>query len=253
MPYSEIAHPLAIRANTSDVMNFRQIFLHQEYGFEFPYVPRRILDLGAYAGYAAVFFANRFPTAQIACLEPSTANFKILAINTQAYDNIEIIPGAAWHRPTFLAMSGNVGGHWGTTFSEQSTQTSKLVRAYTVNELMDNLNWPDIDLLKCDIEGAELELFSAPDAPEWLERVHIASVETHDRFDRVPLPRWKERFVLHHSSGSKAENSTFTGECPNVATPAANRSLARSSCFRTTSSFSHSICATSRPRNGASC
>ena len=178
----EIAHPLAIRANTSDVMNFRQIFLHQEYGFEFPHAPRRILDLGAYAGYAAVFFANRFPTAQIACVEPSTANLKILSINTQAYDNIEIIPGAAWHRPTFLAMSGNVGGHWGTTFSEQSTQTSKLVRAYTVYEMMDNLNWPDIDLLKCDIEGAELELFSAPDAPEWLERVHIASVETHDRF-----------------------------------------------------------------------
>jgi hypothetical protein len=79
-------------------------------------------------------------------------------------------------------MSGYRGGHWGTTFGEQSAQQSELVRAYTVPELLDSVGWPSLDYLKCDIEGAEFELFSAPEAPDWIERVSIATVETHDRF-----------------------------------------------------------------------
>jgi hypothetical protein len=38
-----------------------------------------------------------------------------------------------------------------------------------------------VDILKVDIEGAELELFkSRPD--HWLDRVNMVIVETHDRF-----------------------------------------------------------------------
>src|SRR5690242_12552918 len=54
------ATPLFFRGMTSDVPNMEQIFGHAEYGFRFAKAPRRILDLGAYVGYAAVYFANRF-------------------------------------------------------------------------------------------------------------------------------------------------------------------------------------------------
>lgn len=38
-----------------------------------------------------------------------------------------------------------------------------------------------VDMLKVDIEGAELEVFSQA-AAEWLSRVNLIIVETHDRF-----------------------------------------------------------------------
>lgn len=178
----EIARPIAVRANTSDVFNLRQIFLSQEYDIAFPSDPRRILDLGAYAGYAAIYFANRFPNSQVVCIEPSNANFAILSTNVQGYSNIRVIHGAVWHRPTFLSLSGYEGGYWGATFSEKTGTPSELVQAYTVPEILDSLGWADLDLLKCDIEGGELELFSGPSASEWIDRVMTVSIETHDRF-----------------------------------------------------------------------
>jgi hypothetical protein len=48
--------PLFFRANSSDIWNLRQVFQLREYNFDFPYPPGRILDLGAYVGFAAVFF-----------------------------------------------------------------------------------------------------------------------------------------------------------------------------------------------------
>ena len=50
-----------IRLDTSDLMNLRQVFFSKKYGFPFTDDPERIMDLGAYAGFSAVYLANRFP------------------------------------------------------------------------------------------------------------------------------------------------------------------------------------------------
>jgi FkbM family methyltransferase len=78
--------------------NFAQIFLNREYGFPIPFKPRRILDLGAYVGFAAIFLAQRFPDAEIVCVEPSAENFRLLMLNTSAYSNIRQINAAVWSR-----------------------------------------------------------------------------------------------------------------------------------------------------------
>src|SRR5581483_12435843 len=65
----ELGHPLYFRCGSSDVSNMTQIFRDNSYGFAMRATPRRILDLGAYAGYAAVYLARRFPQAEIACVE----------------------------------------------------------------------------------------------------------------------------------------------------------------------------------------
>lgn len=174
--------PLFLRGSSSDVLNLRQIFLGKEYDFKLSKPPEHILDLGAYAGYAAVFLANRFPNAEILCVEPSEANFRLLTLNTLPYDNIRRVRGAVWHRPTQLALAQRIGGHWGSIFGEQSESAQDSVRAYTVDELVQIAGWQHIDYLKCDIEGAEIEVFSDPRISEWLPQISCASIETHDRF-----------------------------------------------------------------------
>jgi hypothetical protein len=58
----EITTPLLFRGASSDVWNMEQVFLDGQYDMEIP-EPCRILDLRAYVGYTAVYFANRFPGA----------------------------------------------------------------------------------------------------------------------------------------------------------------------------------------------
>ena len=54
------------------------------------------------------------------------------------------------------------------------------VRAVTVPEIMRQHDLPGIDLLKVDIEGSEMEVFSHADT--WIGSVNAISIELHDRF-----------------------------------------------------------------------
>lgn len=174
--------PIFFRGMTTDIFNMQQIFRHKEYGFEFASPPGRILDLGAYGGYAAIFLANRFPNAEIVCVEPSRTNFRLLCMNTLPYENIRRVHGAVWHEPARLSLVDRIGGDWGSIFGEQHGTQSEGVQAYTVPGLLNLVGWPSADYVKCDIEGAELEIFADPAAADWLSDVSCVSVETHDRF-----------------------------------------------------------------------
>lgn len=175
--------PVAFRAQTSDLSNMRQIFLNRDYGFEIAPAPRRILDLGAYCGYAALYFANRYPSATIMCVEPSASNFAILTMNTVHYHTIRRTHGASWSRAGSLALVTRIGGgNWGSVFAEREGDAGERVRAYTVQELLNAADWAGADLIKVDIEGGELEVFSDPSAGRWIAGASCISVETHDRF-----------------------------------------------------------------------
>src|ERR1700681_1960808 len=53
----ELPYPLYFRGGSSDLGNFDQIFGLKELSVPLAQPPARVLDLGAYAGYAAVYLA----------------------------------------------------------------------------------------------------------------------------------------------------------------------------------------------------
>jgi len=55
---------------------------------------------------------------------------------------------------------------------------SKSVRAITMDALMNETGIDSIDLLKVDIEGAEVEVF---ESCAWIGKVRVIAIETHDR------------------------------------------------------------------------
>ena len=173
--------PLFFRGMSTDIFNLRQIFVQKEYSFKFVGTPKRILDLGAYCGYAAVYLANRFPSAEIFCVEPSPENSQLLRMNTAPYENIRTVNAAAWHRTTKLRLVDKVGGDWGSVFAEQDDAEGG-IPGLTILQILQLAGWLNADYVKCDVEGAELELFSDPHAPNWIAGVSCISVEVHDRF-----------------------------------------------------------------------
>ena len=173
-----VPFPLYFRCGSSDLSNFIQIFVHQEYGFEVPYKPRRIVDLGAYVGYASAYLATRFPDAHIIAVEPDLENFRMLGLNASAYGNLKIVNAAVWGASTNVQIERSTAGDWGTRFSEGS-DTGHDVKALTMRDILNVAGWRDADFIKCDIEGAELMVFS--ESKELISSMAMCcAIETHE-------------------------------------------------------------------------
>lgn len=173
-----VPFPLYMRCGSSDLSNFGQMFVAQEYGFPLDFAPARILDLGAYAGYAAVYLARRFPFADIVCVEPSLANFQMLTLNTAASSRIRRLNVAAWGHSSNLDVASTMGGDWGVRLTEANDHATGLP-ALSIPDILKCVGWDRVDFLKCDIEGAEVSVFAESGALI-AGMVQCCAVETHD-------------------------------------------------------------------------
>jgi FkbM family methyltransferase len=174
----EIRTPVFFRGGSSDLGNLREIFLDRwrgdapfafgDYGFQMP-VPRRVLDLGAYCGYTALYFANRFPEASILAIEPPGANFDLLRANTAAYANIACRAVAVWHEPTRLTAAEHLLGDWGQRFEPGADDG---LAALTVDQILAFHGWDGVDLVKCILEGEQVDVLATGER-RWLDGVQV--------------------------------------------------------------------------------
>jgi FkbM family methyltransferase len=163
----EITTPLLFRGSSSDVWNMQQVFLDRQYDVNIG-EPRTILDLGAYVGYTAVYFANRFPTASIISVEPPGSNFDTLVANTAAYPNIRCFPAAVWHERADLALADCSYGDWGLSFMPGNVgQPVENVPGYTITNILEMHGWNGVDLIKCSSHGGRVDTLLRP-PPDWL-------------------------------------------------------------------------------------
>lgn len=173
----ELAYPLYFRGGSSDLHNFDQIFGLRELSVPLARPPGRILDLGAYVGYAAVYLTQLYPDADIVCVEPSSANFKLLTLNTAPYPRIRRLNGAVWSTTTRVAHGGHELGDWGAQFGAAGDAAT--TQAWSVDDILASVGWDRAEFIKCDIEGAEREVFADRGA-RWHQAALCVTVETHD-------------------------------------------------------------------------
>ena len=165
----ELGHPLYFRGATPDAANLVQVFRDNALEVPMAATPRRILLLGAYAGYAAVWLARRHPLAEIACVEPLPANLRLLALNIGPWPRIRMLASAVWHSATGLAVSMRLVGDWATALHDRAGDEERTVPARTVPDLLGALGWPQVDFVLCDAVGAEAAVFADPQAP-WIRQ-----------------------------------------------------------------------------------
>ena len=182
-----ISTPFACRPINADQSIIQSIFGFQEYLLPTikNYQPKLILDCGGNIGCASVYFANKYPNAQIYSVEPEQNNFKLLKFNTAFYENIHPINSALWDKETFTHIREQKRFNpTGFMTDESTADDPNAFKTTTVNKLLAESGFDEIDLLKIDIEGAEKEVFSAPDVDEWLPKVRVLTIELHDRMKR---------------------------------------------------------------------
>lgn len=169
---------LLLRANTSDLQTFEQVFLSNIYDIGAHINPKLIVDGGANVGCASVFFANKYPAAHIVAVEPEETNFEVLRKNTSSYVNISRIRSGIWNRKTLLQIENPRDEKWGFRVRESESPEGSF-EALTIDDILGSSDAQSIDILKLDIEGAEKEVFS--DCKNWLSKVGVLITELHDR------------------------------------------------------------------------
>jgi FkbM family methyltransferase len=173
-----LRHPLFLRARTSDVLVFTQIFVERELDFNLSHAPRTIVDAGANIGLASLYFSSRFPNAKILALEVEHDNFELLRLNTQGYPNVRCVRKALWSRNGFVNVVNPTADPWAFQVAGQTQRTKDSIPAVAVDDLIRQFDGR-IDLLKVDIEGAELGVLRAG-AERWMDRIGTIAVELHD-------------------------------------------------------------------------
>jgi FkbM family methyltransferase len=171
-----------VRFSTSDQCVYQEVVLEEDYEFDLGWTPKIIVDAGANIGLSSIYFANCYPSARIIAIEPEASNFAMLERNVRPYRQITPFHAALWYREGLICLSDPLGeqgpwNKWGTTTSESGGGVK--VRAVSIHSLMEQFRLSEIDLLKVDIEGSEIEVFGTCD---WLRFVNAMAVETHDRF-----------------------------------------------------------------------
>jgi FkbM family methyltransferase len=168
--------PLYYRPGTSDAEVIVGTVVREEYASPFlPHDPEVIVDAGANIGDMSCWLLSRFANARVVAIEPHPDTFRVLEKNLKPYgDRAVAINAALWPVTCELRLS-NEDTPCATTSAPLHGGTA--IPGVSLPAILQRFGWERIDLFKCDIEGAEREVFRDPEA--WMDRTDTILVETH--------------------------------------------------------------------------
>ena len=176
-----LEHPVKLRARTCDPAIFQESMIEDEY------LPLKrlqlvtILDLGANIGLSSAWFLSRFPDATVFAVEADAGNYAICCENLAGYGNrARVLHGAAWNRRANLTLRRHIQCPAANSVRETGTGDAgeMHVQGWDLASLIEMSGFPQVDLLKIDVEGAEAKIFCA-DVSNWLSRVRNLCIELH--------------------------------------------------------------------------
>jgi len=200
------------RYASSDIWTIRQIFIENEYKpLNDIKDVRTIIDLGANAGYSAVYFLNRYSKAKLIAVEPDPDNLAVCRKNLESFaDRSMIIDSGIWsHRTGLKLVKHGFGNEWSTQVQECRVDDQPDLMAIDLRSIIEDSEFDQVDILKIDIEGTEKIIFAEGYQP-WLDRVKNLAIEIHSDEDKA---------VFHQAMNEYSYDLTYCGEltiCKNI-------------------------------------
>jgi len=162
------------------ITTFEIIFLAREYRFSPRDARPRIIDCGSNIGLSLLFFKREYPESVILAFEPDPQTFSLLRKNVEQNG----LPGIELHN---LALGGSPGSRVLFCDSERPGSTAMTLvpgcglglRKTVQCALLSEFIREDVDLLKLDIEGAELEVIADLVSTGKIRHVQQMAIEYH--------------------------------------------------------------------------
>ena len=170
----ERLYPLWIRAGTADAAAATASLAPP---LKIPFQPRRILEIGAGAGYRSVALAQAYPDAEILTTEPDPACQRVAMLNTLPYRNITATFAVLSTDNARYAFTGRTGEAGHPTLARDDTGP---LTAQSLKIFLHTRGWNVFDTVILTPNAASLPLLRAP----WPASVRLIAVENGG----VPLP-----------------------------------------------------------------
>jgi FkbM family methyltransferase len=136
-----------------------------------------VVDAGAYPGDYALFAARRVgPQGRVICFEPGAANRAVLErhIRRSGLQNLTVVPRGLWNQRATLRFRAD-----GLASTAGAEDGGEAIEVAPLDDLLRELGVDRVDVLKMDIEGAEIEAIQG--ARETLARgvAHVCIASYH--------------------------------------------------------------------------
>ena len=178
--------PVVLRTHTTDISVNDELIVYGGYrhltGSQVR-TPRVIVDLGANIGLVTRWLAQAYPSARLVAVEPEPGNLAVLTANIAPIrDRVFLAPLAVSSAAGRGRVVSDSGEHGYTLVSESAAAAGAggEVTVSTLESVLSSAKVDEIDILKCDIEGSERELFAS--CANWIQRVGTIEIECHEPY-----------------------------------------------------------------------
>ena len=147
-----------------------EVFINDTYKVgEITSEPKIVFDIGGHIGSFTVALKSRFPDARVWIVEPHPRSLDLIKKNTAKLEGVNVIHGAvSYTMGARLADSDEAtGGGYMTTEKRYKDADDdryhligEAIPIYTVEDLLEIAGVDNVDLVKWDCEGGEVDAFT---------------------------------------------------------------------------------------------
>lgn len=175
-----------LREVGSDIHTFTEVFKEQVYRDLLSHVKecRTVIDLGANIGLASLYFTAHYPHCKLLAVEPHPGTYQMLRMNLKdliSEARCQTLNAAVWGKEIMLVGESSDEPEHYSVFAMHEATSASSDELQTIGLSMPGIiaesGFDTIDILKVDIEGAEVELFKGD--VSWLSRVRSIAIEFH--------------------------------------------------------------------------
>jgi FkbM family methyltransferase len=167
-------YPNMFRPGTEDVYTIIDTII-DSYRLPVQFNPKFIIDGGAYIGDSSIWFLNHFPRCKVVALEPNVDNHRLAETNLAHYgERVVLMKIGLWNCKTRLRVTDDFLGARIARDDEFGNEFETI----DVDSLMEECGAEEIDLLKLNVEGAELQIITDANA-SFLSKTKLMVVQFH--------------------------------------------------------------------------
>jgi FkbM family methyltransferase len=183
---SPVKGDVTFREVGSDILTFTEVFKEEAYRVVWDHVREcnTVIDLGASTGLTTLYLAARYPGCKFLAVEPHPGSYQLMLRNLKdliQQGRCRTLEAAVWEKDTMLVGAPpDYPEHYsvfatreGTIPNEGEVQTIGL----SMPEIIAKSGFDRIDVLKIDIEGAEVQVFKGD--LSWLSKVKCIAIAFH--------------------------------------------------------------------------
>lgn len=202
-------HQIFFSDSASFVFMYNEIFRKGIYNFKSSIQEPLIIDAGANIGIGAIYFKKKFAQARVIAFEPDKKVAEVLRKNIATFqlDQVEVIEKGLWTQEGVLEFQSDGADAGRIADATNNTNTITI----NTTKLSNYLDQP-VDLLKIDIEGAEVEVLK--ECKNQLRNVRNIFVEYHSMVNQPQ--QLNELLEILRNAGFRyyIDNTSFLAEQP---------------------------------------